>query len=213
MFQTAISALVMLLVTVGPPESATIFASLTANEAPAVRRKIAARAVLIAGVVLLLFAFGGSPLLRMLGIGLPAFRLAGGFLLLLVSVDLMFAHPSGLTSITQAEADEAERRDIAVFPLAIPLIAGPGSMAASVLLVGQAPDAASLISVTAALLVVLGITFVCLLLATRITRILGLTGANVFSRVSGMLLAALAMQLIIDGLQQSAIFGPLRHTG
>jgi multiple antibiotic resistance protein len=209
MLQVGLSSLVLLLVTIGPVEAAVIFAGLTRNDGPRERLKIAWRAMSVAGLVLLVFAFGGNGLLGLLNISLSAFRLAGGFLLLLVAVDLMFAHPTGLTSLTRDEAEEAGRRDIAVFPLAIPLIAGPGSIAASVLLIGEAEDWPSRLAVVGALLAVLGLTFASLLVANLLIRVLGVTGANVIARVSGLLLAALAMQLVIDGLKASEVFGPL----
>jgi multiple antibiotic resistance protein len=198
---------VMLLVTVGPLEAAAIFAALAPNRTSAERARMAVRAVLVAGAVLLVFAFGGMRLLDLLHITLPAFRLAGGFLLLLVAVDLMFVHPSGLTSITSAEAAEAERRDIAVFPLAIPLIAGPGSMAAIVLLMSQNTGLAASALVVATLVGVLLLTLVALMLAGPLTRVFGVTGINVVARVSGVILAALAMQLMMDGLRESHLFG------
>jgi multiple antibiotic resistance protein len=210
MLQTGLSSFVMLLVTVGPLEAAAIFAGLTAAAADRDRRRMAIRAVCVAGAVLLVFAFGGARLLAVLHISMPAFRLAGGLLLLLVAIDLMFVHPSGLTSITPAEAEEAVHREIDLFPMAIPLIAGPGSMAAIVLLMTESRDLAQMAATTAALVCVLGLTAACLLLAIPVTRLLGVTGVNVAARVSGMVLAALAMQLMIDGVRQSGLLTGLR---
>jgi multiple antibiotic resistance protein len=207
MLDQALSALVLLFVTIGPLETAFIFAGLTAGAPREVRRRIAVRAVTIATVVLALFAVGGAGLLALLDIGMPAFRLAGGLLLVLVAIDLMFAHPTGLTSITTAEAQEAEGRDIAVFPLAIPLMAGPGSITAMVLLVGDAPySLPNAVVVLAALVVVMAATYAILALADRVTGFFGLTGVNVVARVSGIVLAALAMQLMLDGLRESGLF-------
>jgi multiple antibiotic resistance protein len=207
MLQVGVSALIMLVATIGPLEGAAIFTVLTAALTPAEKRRVAVRAVLIAGIVLLGFAAGGVAVLDLLHISLPAFRLAGGLMLLLVSIDLMFAHPSGLTSITSAEAEEAEgQRDIAVFPLAIPLIAGPGSMAAVVLLVSEAGGLAHWAVVVGALLAVLLLTLAALMLSVPITRLLGVTGVKVVARVSGILLASLSMQLILDGLRESRVF-------
>jgi multiple antibiotic resistance protein len=145
-----------------------------------------------------------------MGIGMPAFRLAGGLLLLLVAIDLMFAHPTGLTSITSAEAAEAEKPggpDVAVFPLAIPLIAGPGSMTAIVLLMSESPSLPDQVVVTLMLALVLALTFGALMLSAPLTRVLGVTGVKVVARVSGVVLAALAMQLVLDGLSTSGLFG------
>lgn len=205
---TFVPALVTLLVTVGPLDTAALFAVLTAREGPEQRRRLALRGVTVASVVLAGFALGGAALFKLLGIGMPAFRLAGGFLLLLVSVDLVFAHPTGLSSITTAEAREAEEpHDISVFPLAIPLIAGPGSLTALVLLMGPPPWAwTTAAPVLAALAIVMAATLACLLLAGQLIRVLRLTGVNVVARVSGVVLAALAMQFVLDGLKGSGLF-------
>lgn len=207
MIQTMISSLVTLLVTVGPLEAMAIFAGLTATRTPHERRRMAGRSTLIATIVLMLFAFGGLRLLDLLHISLPAFRLAGGLLLLLVAIDLMFAHPTGLTSITSEEAQEATQRDIAVFPIAIPLIAGPGAMTAVVLLMTETQTIADATAVILSLVIVMGVTLVVLLLASRLMRLLGVTGINVIARVSGIILAALAMQLMMDGIRQSGLLG------
>jgi multiple antibiotic resistance protein len=122
---------------------------------------------------------------------------------------LLLAKRSAISSITSTEEHEAQNQqtDIAVFPLAIPLTAGPGSMTAVVLLMGRAHDALDMGLVLAALAVVIGMTFAAMLLSDRMMRVLGVTGANVIARVSGILLAALAMQFIFDGLSASKVFG------
>jgi multiple antibiotic resistance protein len=211
MLQTAISGFVMLMVTVGPLDAAALFAVLAAGRPAAERRAIAVRAILIATVVLTVFAVGGAGLLALLHISMPAFRLAGGLLLLLVAIDLMFVHPTGLTSITTAEAEEAgeaSRRDLAVFPLAVPLIAGPGSIAATVLLMAGSRGPAEAAVVVATLIAVMGLTLLALLLSGPAVRLLGVTGTNVVARVSGIVLAALAMQLMLDGVRDAALFAP-----
>jgi len=144
-------------------------------------------------------------LLGALGIGLPAFRTAGGILLFVLSLDMIFARPSGMRARTQREQEEEDYgQDVSVFPLAIPLIAGPGGIT-TVLLYTGGRDAAGVAVFVAVLLVVLALTLVSLL-ASRVMRLFGETGANVLSRVLGVLLAALAVQFVIDGLQSS--FGP-----
>jgi multiple antibiotic resistance protein len=212
MIETAVSAFIMLFVTIGPFDIAAIFVVLTPRGRGRARRQAALRAVLVAGIVLTLFAFGGIRLLALLQIGLPAFRIAGGILLMLLAVDLLFAHPTGLSSITPREEREAEQtRDIAVFPLAIPLIAGPGSMTAIVLLMGQAAgDLARQGIVLGALAAVLLLTLATLLAAGAVTRALGVTGTNVVARVSGVLLAALAVQFVLDGVRDSGILAASR---
>ncbi len=208
MLQAELKALVTLAVTVGPIEVAAMFLALTTAIPSPRRARLAWRAALIAGIVLAGFALGGFWLLGAMQVGLPAFRAAGGVLLLGVARDLLFAQHSGLSSITPGEEVEAARQpDIAVFPLAIPLIAGPGSMTAIVLLMGSAPSGPRIGIVLGALALVLVGTLAAMLAADRLVRMLGHTGANVISRVSGVLLAALAMQFLFDGLRGSGLFG------
>ena len=156
---------------------------------------------MIAAVILLGFALGGEPLLGLLGIGLPAFRIAGGVLLLLLAVDMVMVRHSGLRTTTGAEAEESEERaDISVFPLAIPLIAGPGALTSIVLLMSESRDHLSRLNVVGELLLVLLLTLLLLLGAGRLTKVLGITGVNVVTRVFGILLAALAVQFVTDGV-------------
>jgi multiple antibiotic resistance protein len=189
-------------VTIDPIGTAPLFAGLTSSYSQAERRRTALRGVAIAAVVLLAFALGGEGLLRALGIGLPAFRIAGGVLLLLLSIDMVMVRHSGLRTTTGAEAEESEERaDISVFPLAIPLVAGPGALTSVVLLMSAArgePAAKGL--VIGVLLAVLALTLVCFLASSALVRLLGITGVNVVTRVFGILLAALALQFMIDGI-------------
>jgi multiple antibiotic resistance protein len=134
----AASAIVMLLVTIGPFETAAVFGVLTAGTRRRMRARLAIQAVAIAGGVLIVFAIGGTEFLQLLQVSMPAFKVAAGILLLLQSIELIFAHPGGLSALTTGEEREAELSDeIAVFPLAIPLIAGPASITAAMLLMGQ----------------------------------------------------------------------------
>ena len=200
------SAFVTLFVTIGPIETAAIFAGLTAGVHRRERIGLAGRAVLIAGVVLLLFAFGGGPVLSLLHVSLPAFRVAGGLLLFLQALTLTFASP-GLSSLSAGEQVEArEAADIAVFPLAFPLIAGPGALSAIVLLMGRGARILEGAMVIGMLLACLLLTYVALLASEPMTRWLGKTGADVVGRVSGVLLAALAVQFVFDGLRQAELF-------
>ncbi len=197
------TAFVTFIVTVDPFGVAPLFVGLTANASAVERRRLAVRGVVIGSIILIVFALVGEPLLRALGIGLPAFRIAGGILLLLLAIDMVMARQSGLRATTEGEDAETQaRNDIAVFPLGIPLIAGPGAITAVVLLFGQARgDIAEQGAVIGVLLAVLMLTLVCLLLAGQLMRLLGITGINVISRVAGIITAALAVQFIIDGLQ------------
>ena len=201
----AASAIVMFLVTIGPLETAAIFGVLTTGARRPVRRRLAIRAVAIAGAVLLVFAIGGTKFLGLLQVSMPAFEVAAGILLLLQSIELIFAHPSGLSALTAGEEREAERSDeIAVFPLAFPLIAGPASITAAMLLMGQADaDPVRVAVLFVSLLLALALTYAVLILVEPLGRVLGVTGTNVIARISGILLAALAVQFIFDGLRES----------
>jgi multiple antibiotic resistance protein len=206
MGKLAISAFAILLVTVGPIEVASMFMALAGSEAEPSRRRLARRAALVGVVVLLGFALAGNALLGLLAVGLPAFRAAGGILLLLLAADLLLARHSGISSITPGEEREATRHaDIAIFPLAIPLIAGPGSMTAVVLLMGRTAGNADIAAVLLVIGVVGLLTYVAMLAASRVVTVLGLTGVNVINRVSGIFLAALAMQYVFDGIGQSGL--------
>jgi multiple antibiotic resistance protein len=195
-----LSSFVTLFVTIGPVETAVVFASLTAGVHRAQRRSLARRSVAIAGFVLLLFAIAGSLVLALLHISLPAFRVAGGLLLFLQALTLTFSSP-GLSSLKDSEKRDAEQPgDIAVFPLAFPLIAGPGSLSAAVLVMGRTAGWVEAMGVVAMVLACLLLTFGAMRAAERLVGILGRTGADVVSRVSGILLAGLAVQFVFDGL-------------
>lgn len=205
--ETAIVALTTFIATIGPFDVAIIFAALTAGIAPKARRRLAVRGVLIAFTLLLLFALFGELLLRGLGISLAALQTGGGILLLLMGIEMVFARPSGAMSATPEEQEEAEHKpDIAIFPLAMPLIAGPGALGASILLMSNASGSWVLkFTVLGALLTVGVITFISLLVAARLQRYLGLTGTLVISRIFGFLLTALAVQFIFNGIMQSGL--------
>lgn len=202
MVDSLAAAFVTLLVVIDPPGVVPIFAGLTADAAASERRRMAVRGVLIGSGILVVFAFGGEALLRLLGIGLPAFRIAGGILLLLLSIDMVMVRHTGLRTTTLDEESEASSgADISVFPLAIPLIAGPGALTSIVLLMGGATGPAAKAAVLGVLAAVLVLMLVCLLLTGPVMRLMGLTGVNVVSRVAGIILAALAVQFIVDGIR------------
>jgi multiple antibiotic resistance protein len=201
----AASAIVMLLVTIGPLETAAIFGVLTAGARRRMRSRLAIQAVAIAGGVLVVFAIGGTKFLRLLQVSMPAFEVAAGILLLLQSTVLIFARPGGLSTLTAGEEREAELSDeIAVFPLAIPLIAGPASITAAMLLMGQAgADPLRVAVFFLALSIALALTYLMMMLVEPLGRLFGVTGINVIARISGILLAALAVQFIFDGIRES----------
>jgi multiple antibiotic resistance protein len=197
------NAFVTLLVVVDPLGLAPIFGALTHGFSEKRKRESAIRGTVLGAIILYLFALAGDVLLEALGIGLPAFRIAGGLLLFLLSLDMVFARPSGMRATAIREQEEEEyQQDISVFPLAIPLIAGPGAITAVLLFTGGS-STAQVALFMGVLLVMLLLTLGSLLLAPRIMRLLGETGANVLTRVLGVLLSALAVQFVIDGLQSS----------
>lgn len=209
MFETAAIALTTFFATISPIDGAVVFAALTVGGSTRHRRQMAIRGTIIATTILLTFALAGELLLASLGISLAALRTAGGILLLLIAIDMVFARISGGTSTTAAEAKEAElKADISVFPLATPLIAGPGAMGAAILLMANTEGDIVLQGVVIiALLTIMLFTLACLLLATQIQQFLGITGMYVITRILGILLAALAIQFIFDGIQQSGLLG------
>ncbi len=195
MSETIIATFVTFVVVVDPISTTPLFAALTAEASASERRRIALRGVAIATGVLIAFALGGEWLLTALGIGLPAFRIAGGILLLLLAIDMVMARQSGLRAMTPGEeAESNQRADVSVFPLAIPLIAGPGALTMVVLLMGAAAgDLRTQAVIIAVLVAVLVVTLACLLLVNGIMRLLGVTGINVVTRVFGIITAALAV--------------------
>lgn len=198
-------AFVMLFVTIGPIDLAAIFSGMTAGMEAKQRRRIALRGVLIAGGMLLVFAIAGKGMLWVLNVSMPAFQVAGGILLFLQALSLTFSSP-GLSSINEGEQAEAERGDIAVFPLAFPLISGPGSFSAVVLLMGRADSWLDRGALLAILVVCLAITYVMLRLSDQVSRLLGRTGSDVVGRIAGVLLAALAVQFVFDGMRGAGVF-------
>lgn len=215
MLETALVAFTTFFATIGPADVAALFAALTVDNTPAQRRAMALKGTLIATVILLLFALFGEAILRLFGISLPALRAAGGILLLLIAIDMVFARPSGGTTTTSEEtAEAAGKQDISVFPLATPLIAGPGAIGAAILLVADVQgDELRIAIVILALLAVLLLTFVLMLAAGQVQRLLGVTGLHVVSRIVGVLLAALAVQFIFDGIGASGILSPVEAAG
>jgi multiple antibiotic resistance protein len=209
MLEAALVALTTFFATVGPLDVAALFAALTPHNTTRERRAIAVKGTLIALGILLLFAVFGDALLHLFGISLPALRTAGGVLLLLIAIDMVFARPSGGVTTTEEENREAAaKQDISVFPLATPLIAGPGAMGATILLVANAEgEPATIAVVIASLVAVLALTCLLMLIAAQIQRLLGVTGLHVVARVFGVLLAALAVQFIFDGIASSGLLG------
>ncbi len=201
-------AFATLFATVGVADIAFIFAALTKDNTPAQRRIFATRGVLVALGILLFFAVLGNIILDVFGITIPALRTAGGILLLLIAIDMVFARHSGGTGTTDEEELEARKsHDISVFPLAMPLMAGPGAISAVILLTTGAQSDLEFWLVLLAIIVILALCWLTLLIAIPIQRLLGLTGLSVVSRIVGILLAALAVQFVFDGIKASGLLG------
>lgn len=211
MIETATVALATFFATIGPLDVAAVYAGLTATETPTRSRQMAVRGSLIAGAILLVFALLGESLLAILGISLAALRTGGGILLLLIGIEMVFARSSGGTSTTEEEEQEARgKQDISVFPLATPLIAGPGAMGAVILLIANTEgDIVLQAVVIASLITILLGTLALLLIASRIQQLFGITGMHVITRIFGVLLSALAVQFIFDGIAQSGLLSSL----
>lgn len=205
MLEPLVKFFVVLFVVVEPISLIPVFAGLTEGASARYKRKMACKAVIIAGMILVAFALVGGWLLKTMGISLDAFRIFGGLMLFLIALDMVFVRESGARTTTSSEAAEVKRReDISVFPLAFPLIAGPGALATVLLVTGGVSRASLLFwAMIAVVIVVVAAALLAMLLTPQLMRILGVTGANVVSRLTGVILGALAVQFVIDGLQGS----------
>ena len=203
MFDELVKFFVVLLVVVEPLSLLPVLAGLTEGADEGYRRRMSFKAVAISAAVCLLFAVTGTALLDILGISVNAFKVGGGILLFLLAVEMVFARPSGVRSITPGEDAEAHHRgDISVFPLAFPLIAGPGALATILLaFAGVDPGSAQFFAQVAVIVLVLGITLALMLVTGPVMRVLGVTGGAVLGRLLGVLLAALAAQFVLDGVR------------
>ena len=198
------SALVTFLVIIDPPGCAPIFAGLTRGTSAAHRRAMAVRSSLIAWAILMFFALLGRPMLHALGISLASFKIAGGVMLFMIALDMVFERRTKRREERAQSIDGTPNaEDISVFPMAIPMIAGPGSIASAMLWVSRAEDAAQVATVLAAITVVILMTLVTLLAAGPLMRLLGDRIEAMITRILGVILAALAAQFIVDGLKQS----------
>ena len=197
-----ITAFVTLFVVIDPPGLAPLFIALTNGISAARRRRIGWRATVIAAILLTLFGLAGEKILSGIGISLPAFRIAGGILLFLTALDMLFERRTERREGQHADEDH----DPSVFPLATPLLAGPGALATMILLVGQGGGAVHTLIIHLVMLSVLALNMVLFMLAGPLSRALGRTGTMVVTRLLGMLLAALSVQFIIDGLRGTGLY-------
>lgn len=199
-----ITAFATLFVVIDPPGLVPLFIALTRGMSAEKRRAMARRACIIAAILLLLFGVAGETILDFIGISMPAFRIAGGILLFLTALDMLFERRTQRREGQQAEADH----DPSVFPLATPLIAGPGAIASLILLVGQSgPGWVGTFWILGLMLGMILVTYGFLLASPPLERMLGRTGTIVITRLLGMLLAALSVQFVIDGIRGTGLIG------
>ncbi len=194
-----ITSFVTLFVVVDPIGLTPVFIALTQGTSSQHRRRVALRACTVATGILLLFTFFGEALLGAVGISMAAFKIAGGILLFLTALDMLFERRTKRREDKAGHDDETP--DPSVFPVAIPLIAGPGAIASMILLGGQTQDAAGLAAIIGVMLGVILIVLALFMTASVIERLLGRTGITVVTRLLGMLLAALSVQFVLDGIR------------
>jgi multiple antibiotic resistance protein len=208
MLEQPLKFFVVFFVVVEPVSLIPLFSGLTQGANASYKRRMAIRAVLVAAAILVLFALGGAAFLELMGISLEAFRIFGGLLLFLLSLEMVFARESGTRTSSSELAESKRRADISVFPLAFPFIAGPGALATILLWFGPlhlGAQSALFGAYLVAVALVLVIALVLMLLAEPLMRVIGVTGANVAGRLLGVILGALAVQFVLDGLR--AAFG------
>ena len=206
MIELYLSALVTFFVVIDPPGCAPIYAGLTNGAAPAQRRTMAIRAVVVAAIILFVFAAVGEALLKSLGVSLAAFRIAGGIMLFLIALEMVFEKRTERREDRAAKvAATPEVEDVSIFPMAMPMIAGPGSIASVMLMMSRNHGYERVAVVMAALATILALTLAALLAAGPLMRLLGTRIEAVITRILGVLLGALAVQFVIDGIRVSLI--------
>jgi multiple antibiotic resistance protein len=206
--QFAALALSAVFVMVDPVGLVPLFLGLTPNATPDSRRIMARRACVVAFLILLGFAMFGTRLLESFGVTLDAFKVAGGLLMLLTAMEQLRAHPDPTRTSTAEQEEGSHKADISITTLAIPLLAGPGAIATVAMLMGRAQGPVQQISVVVALVVTFGVTYLALKSAERLAGFLGTTGRLITERLMGLLLAAFAMQFILDGVRATLLQGP-----
>ena len=202
-----IAAFTTMFIIIDPPGLAPVFIALTQGMTAAQRRAIAIRACVVSLGLMLVFLFLGEAVLGFIGISMDAFRIAGGILLFLTALDMLFQKRQARREENAAEGQAEHEDDPSVFPLALPLIVGPGAITTIILLAGEAQGAADFGAIAGVIVAVLLIVLLAFLAAPVLERVLGKTGLNIVTRVLGMLLAALAVQFVLDGLRGFGIGG------
>ena len=203
MIELFISAFVTFFVVIDPPGCAPIFASLTAGAPPSHRRNMAIRSVFVASGILFAFAIFGEAFLGALGVSLDAFRIAGGIMLFIIALEMVFEKRTERRETRAQDVKDSDHEDISIFPMGIPMIAGPGSIASAMLLTSRANGWPESLTVLGALIAVLALTMLCLLIAGPLMKLLGYRLEAMITRVLGVILAALAAQFVIDGIKAS----------
>lgn len=207
MIELFISTFITFFVVIDPPGCAPIFAGLTAGTSVAHRRAMAVRAVVVAAIILFGFALFGEALLRALGISLNAFKIAGGIMLFLIALEMVFEKRTERREDRAEKIKAEEPTDISIFPMAMPMIAGPGSIASTMLLMSQNNGIERTAVVLAAMAAILVLTLLALLAAGPLMRVVGAKIEAVVSRLLGVLLGALAVQFVIDGISAALVAG------
>ena len=209
MFDHLLKFFVTFLVVVEPVSVIPIFIALTEGASEAERRRMARKGVMIAAAILVVFSVIGGPFLDLLNISIDAFRIFGGLLLFLIALEMVFARTSGTRTSDPEQAEGRRKADISVFPLAFPFIAGPGALATILLSFGPAAgDPLLFAGLLACVVVVLALCLLTLYVASPLMRAMGVTGANVINRLFGVVLGALSVQFVIDGIRAS-FFAPV----
>ena len=204
-FESIFNAFVTILVTIDPPGLAPLFLAVTRGMNRQQRQQVSVRASIIGFGVLALFAIAGAAILTVFGITLPAFRVAGGFLLFFIAFEMVFERRQDRKEkISDVAITRDHIHNIAAFPLAIPLIAGPGAISATVLLSGSFQGWTAQAMLVLIILACLALTYLVFILAERIDQVLGQTGRSILTRLLGVILAALAVQFVADGIKELA---------
>ena len=206
MLESFLKFFVVFFVVVDPIALVPVFAGLTEGATAAYRRRMAIKSVLVAAAIIIAFALSGAGFLAKMGISIDSFRIFGGVLLFLVALEMVFARESGTRTSTDEQAESRRRADISVFPLAFPFMSGPGALTTILLWFGPVSvlqQPLMFATLLAAALAVLAISLLVMLGADRLTRLLGVTGTNVVNRLLGVVLGALAVQFVVDGVRAS----------
>jgi multiple antibiotic resistance protein len=207
LFAFFVTAFVSLFVTLDPIGNVPIFLSITPHNSEAERKAMVTRAALVVFVVLVVFALCGNLIFRFFGVTIEAFRIVAGLLLLKIAFDMMEAKPARVRHTPEEDAEGAKREDVAIIPLAIPLLSGPGTISSVIALTGQVAKSHSVVPMFGILLLAITfnavIAFLALRSATPITRLLKETGTRVFTRVMGLILAAIAVQFVLTGIKEA----------